>query len=96
VAEIVINDQNFHQFLAPPTINGEGKSMGLMPRDFKSHPLGYAAGAGPFDLPLIPESEWQARLDAKLASGSLLSKVRDTGMNGQRIPSRDQDGVGCW
>ena len=88
--EIIINDSNFdiHMF------SGQG---GLVPRNFTTHPVGYVACAKPFDLPLIPESEWQSRLDALNASGMLLSQIRAKGNAGQPIPSRDQDSIGyCW
>lgn len=93
MAEVVINDANFQDFISP-VVDGEQKSHGLRPRDFSTHPQGYLACAKPFDLPLIPESEWQSRLDARIAAKAQLSDVRNLGMNGQPIPSRDQDGKG--
>jgi hypothetical protein len=55
------------------------------------------ACAKPFDLPLIPESEWADRLAAQKAAKAQLSDVRNRGMNGKPIPSRDQNGKGyCW
>ena len=94
--ELVIDHNNYHTFLAP-VVHGERKAHGLVPRDFRTHPVGCYAHAKPFDLPLIPESEWQARLDAQIAAKAQLPNVRDRGMNGQPIPSRDQDGKGyCW
>ena len=93
MAEIIITDQNYQQFLAPPP----GQGMGCIPRDFAQYPQGYLLCAKPFDLPLIPESEWQARLDAQVAAKAQLSDIRNRGNNGSPIPSRDQDGVGyCW
>lgn len=75
----------------------EGKAMGCIPRDWEQYPHGSLTYARPFDLPLVPESEWQARLDAQIATKSQLSNVRNMGMFGQPIPSRDQDGKGyCW
>lgn len=90
---VVINDDNYREFLghmvAHPT--------GLIPRDFEKHPVGSYAFAKPFDLPLIPRSEWATRLAVQQATNGRLSDVRERGMFGQRIPSRDQDGYGyCW
>jgi hypothetical protein len=97
VAEVIISDANAHEFIAP-VVDGERKSHGLIPRNFMRCPVGYLPCAKPFDLPLIPESEWQARLDAQKAAKAQLSDVRNiSGPNGGPIPSRDQDGVGyCW
>jgi hypothetical protein len=96
MAEIIINDQNFAQFVTP-TVDGEVKAMGLVPRDYEKCPVGYMACAKPFDLPLIPESEWEDRLAAQKAAKAQLSEVRNRGMNGKPIPSRDQNGKGyCW
>lgn len=74
------------------------RALGLVPRNYSRCPVGYLGDvAPPFDLPLIPQSEWQSRLDAKIASKSQLSDIRNRGMNGQPIPSRDQDGYPyCW
>ncbi|MDE2095682.1 MAG: hypothetical protein KGL39_00365 [Patescibacteria group bacterium] len=93
--EIIIDDSNYTSFLpGNVVVNGETKMHGLMPRNFSTHPVGYLACAQPFNLPLIPESEWQARLDARVAAKAQLSDVRNTGMWGQPIPSRDQNGRG--
>lgn len=96
MAEVIINDRNFHQFINP-VVDGEKKMHGLIPRNFQTHPVGCYACAKPFDLDLIPESEWQARLDAQVANKSQLSDIRNRGMNGSPIPARDQNGRGyCW
>jgi hypothetical protein len=78
--------------------DGLQRATGLIPRNYATHPVGYSMHAKPFDLPLIPQSEWQARLDARIAAKAQLSDIRNTsGPNGGPIPSRDQDGVGyCW
>jgi len=91
--EIVINDSNYQDFVAP-IIDGEQKVRGLIPRDYAQCPVGYMACAKPFDLPLIPESEWEDRLAAQKAAKAQLSDIRNRGMNGQPIPSRDQNGKG--
>lgn len=91
MAEILIHDGSPIGHYLPPA----GHTTGLVERDYSTHPVGY--NAKPFDLPLIPESEWQSRLDAQKAAKAQLSDIRNTGMNGQPIPSRDQNGKGyCW
>lgn len=93
---ITINDSNSHLFINP-VHDGEVKVCGTLPRDFMRCPVGYLPHAKPFDLPLIPESEWQPRLDALKAAKAQLLDVRNRGMQGQPIPSRDQNGKGyCW
>ncbi len=72
-----------------------GCKTGLIPRDYSKYPVGYLMHAKPFDLPLIPEGEWQARLDAQIAAKAQLSDIRNCmGPNGGPIPSRDQNGKG--
>jgi hypothetical protein len=95
--EVIINSKNYKKFLSPK-VDGETKARGLVPRNYNTHPLGCYACAKPFDLPLIPEGEWQARLDARIAAKAQLSDLRNvTGPGGGPIPSRDQNGKGyCW
>ncbi len=95
--EVIINDQNYAQFVNSPHIGDDGKprSRGAIPRDFMRCPVGYLPSAKPFDLPLIPESDWQRLLDEQIANKAQLSNIRNTGgPNGGPIPSRDQNGVG--
>lgn len=94
--EIIINEDNWQAFVNP-VVDGEQRMMGLIPRDYEQYPVGYCAAAKPFDLPLIPESEWEERLQARIAAKAQLSDVRNRGMGGQPMPSRDQNGKGyCW
>lgn len=95
---VIINDDNFEQFLSDPVVDGEGKKRGLIPRDFDKHPHGSLAFARAFSLPLIPQSEWESRLAAQKAAKAQLSDIRNiSGPNGGPIPSRDQDQKGyCW
>lgn len=97
MAEVAINDSNWQQFVNP-VVAGEVKRCGTLPRDETRHPRGGLSFAKPFDLPLIPESEWQSRLDAQIAAKARLSDIRNRmGPNGGFIPSRDQNGRGyCW
>jgi hypothetical protein len=92
--EIIINSRNAHLFVEDKIIDGERKARGLMPRSFATHPVGYGAYAPAFDIPLIPESEWQDRLDEQVKNKAQLSDIRNTGMGGKPIPSRDQNGKG--
>ncbi len=96
--EVIIGDHNWQVYANhDPFVDGEKKSRGLVPRDYSKHPIGYYAHAKPFDLALIPENEWQPRLDAQIAAKAQLSDIRNRGMNGSPIPSRDQNGKGyCW
>lgn len=90
---IRIDDGNYMQFVqAPP-----GQGMGCVPRNFQTHPVGYCLYAKTFDLPLIPESQWQGLLDARILAKAQFSDIRNRGNGGQPIPSRDQNGKGyCW
>ena len=93
MAELIITDQNFHQHLIPPS----GQRMGMVPRNRAAHPTGFYRAEKAFDLPLIPENEWESRLAAQKAAKAQLSDIRNRGMAGSPIPSRDQNGRGyCW
>lgn len=96
MSEIIINDDNWQAFVNP-VVDGEQRMMGLIPRDYDQCPVGYLSCAKPFDLPLIPESEWEDRLQARIAAKAQLSDVRNRGKFGQPMPSTDQNGKGyCW
>jgi len=74
-----------------------GFVTGGQPRNYATHPVGYLACAKPFDLPLMTDDEIEAAIKRKDADSSWLSQIRDRGMFGGRIPSRDQNGRGyCW
>jgi hypothetical protein len=92
--EVLITSANFRDHFNP-VVDGVRQRHGLIPRD-RSIPTGMRTYRE-LALPIIPKGEWQARLDALVASKSLLSDVRNRGMFGQPIPSRDQNGRGyCW
>lgn len=96
---LVIGDHNWEEFVQDPVIDGQQRKRGLIPRNYQTHPIGFygAKETLSLDIPLIPESEWVSRIAEMEASQSSLSHVRDAGMFGQRIPSRDQNGKGyCW
>lgn len=70
---------------------------GLVPRDFKTHPVGHYAAIPAFSMPLMTDDEIEASIVRKNADHSWLSDLRLTGMFGGVIPSRDQNGKGyCW
>lgn len=94
--EILINDDPInHDLIFDPTVNGEVKGRGAVPRDFSVQPK--TMWQAPTDIKLIPKSEWSARIKDKIKYGSQISDVRNTGLNGQPIPALDQNGQGfCW
>jgi hypothetical protein len=94
--EILIHDGNAHEFVDGGD-QAAGKVHGLAPRDWTRHPCGSMAGAPRATTPKIPRSEWSDRIKELVARKAMLSDIRDQGDNGQRIPSRDQNGRGyCW
>lgn len=95
---IEINDFNWQDHVDGYLPDGTMRAKGLIPRDWDALPHGAVDGATPFpDELLIPESDWDAWIAYEEARQNSLQHVRDRGMNGQQIPSLDQDGVGyCW
>lgn len=100
--ELVIGDDNFQKFCGHVEHDGEVKKFGLIPRDYKTHPVGsYSNSAGMRavdDVPMISMEEWPERIREREAKGAQLSQLRMTANNqGGPIPSLDQDGYGyCW
>lgn len=93
VNEIIIGDHNYQDYI-DPIVNGERRWCTATPRTI---PYGQMRAAKPFDIDLIHENEWESRLAARIKANAQLSDIRNRGMNGQPIPSRDQDGKGyCW
>jgi hypothetical protein len=68
--------------------------MGLVPRDFRSYEQGYlGAVAEPFNMPLIPESEWEGRIAEQEAKQSSLQHI----FHRAGAEALDQNGQGyCW
>lgn len=90
----VIHDGNAHEFTDGTVHDGEVRRCGAIPR-----PPGivYGTARQGLDIPLVPQGEWSSRIAQKTAEKSWLRDLRDRGNNGQRIPSRDQNGRGyCW
>lgn len=83
--------------ITPADLTHPNCSFGGIPRDYSAYPVGYLYCAKPFDLPLMTDEEIEAAIKRKDAENSWLDNIRDKGMFGQRIPSRDQNGKGyCW
>lgn len=79
-----------HTFL--PTIDGERKGHGLVPRDYREDPP--EMFDPPSNIKLIPKSEWSDRIKEKEAYRSCLSHLRES-QGGW--PALDQNGQGyCW
>lgn len=97
---VVIHPGNEAQFIDGTPHAGENRRTGLVPRDYEKHPVGFYKGITPYhkvDMGLIPQSEWAGLIQRKTREKSWLSDLRDIGMNGKPIPSRDQNGKGyCW
>lgn len=97
--DFVIDDSNFMQHAAPPTVDGETRAKGLIPRDYQKHPVGFYGAVPPLaQLQLIPRNDWAKLIQEGEADQSFLSHIRrKNGPNGGHIPSLDQNGQGyCW
>ena len=94
--EIIISSRNFKRFLSP-TVDGEVKGCGLRAPMKAKYDLREELGLGEFDLPLIPESEWEDRLALQIKDKAQLSDIRNSGKFGGQIPATDQGGQPyCW
>lgn len=91
----IIDDSNWRQFINP-TVDGDMKMHGLVPRNFGTHPQGCFAGAPAFpDSMLVDASKQQAELDFQQQSNSSLFDLREAEYD--ILKSLDQDGLGlCW
>lgn len=70
--------------IEPETTNG------YIPRDYTATPQGSRTYAAPFNLPLIPRSEWDARYDEMVATKSSLKDI----CVAADLPALYQDGLG--
>jgi len=94
--EPIIHEGNAHEYADPTLlVAGQPVMRGLVQR-----PAGivYAkAVAAPPSIPIIPRSEWSARIAEKTAQRSHLSNIRMKADNGQLAVNLDQNGKGaCW
>lgn len=75
-------------------------SRGLVPRNYGTHPVGSydSIPALAINMPLIPRSEWSARIKERKELNATNQHLRRTrGPGGGHIPALDQNGVGyCW
>jgi hypothetical protein len=93
--DFVIDDRTDNSLIYAPVIDGQPKAHGLVPRDPSHYPR--QMFDPPSDLPLIPESEWDARINEQEERQSSLEHIRMAGAGGQMIDALDQDGQGfCW
>ncbi len=96
---ITIDTHNAQQHI-DPWVGPDGlpRAKGYIPRDRKTHPHGMLGAKAPsFDLDLIPEQDWPKWIARQEQDQSSCQHFRNIGMNGQLIPSRDQNGKSyCW
>lgn len=91
---VVIDDTNAHKFAGvDPVVNGERKTRGLIRRDYSIHPFGGLAEAEEFNLPLIPRSEWDDRIEQQEKDRSHLRALCED----MKMDVLDQNGTSyCW
>ncbi len=90
MADFIIDDATDNDLLFHPDLG-----RGLVARDYNIQPAGMMAM--PDQIPIIPRSEWDARIDEQEEKQSSLEHIRMTGNGGQMIPALDQNGQGfCW
>lgn len=93
--EVIINDSN-HTRYAPTedaTVDGQYKRRGRVPRNWQDEPYCSHPHAKPIDFPLIPESEWAARIEEMERTKTRLSDICDQA----GLKSLDQNGTNyCW
>lgn len=91
--EFVIDDNNYTSHALNPIVGGETKNRGRAPRDWAKEPFGSLPYAKAFDIPLIPESEWDARIEEGEKTKTFLSHICDQ----KKLVSLDQNGTNyCW
>lgn len=92
--EVFIHDGNWQDHVVG-VVGGVEMGRGLVARDHDDEPLG--GFAAPFDLPVIPRSQWPALIAEQERTQSSLWHIRERGLNGQRIPSLNQGQTNyCW
>lgn len=84
-----INDARVKDAVFCPTVDGQPKGHGLVPRDYRTFPAQMFA-APPADMKLIPTAEYADRVKDQADQKSSLEDMIDW-------PSLDQNGQGfCW
>lgn len=73
----------------------DGQARGYEGRDLSEHPYNSSPFSKPFDLPLIPRSEWDARIEEMEKTKSLYSQLILS--HTPYIPSKNQSNTNyCW
>lgn len=86
-----LTDARIRDRVFSPTINGEPKGHGLVPRDYSVYPK--EMFDPPSNMPIIPKSEWSARIKEQESAKARISDILRTA----EIPSMDQGPNGyCW
>jgi len=77
----------------PNELQGESLRRGLIPRDFTEQPFGSLGFAAPFDMPIIPRSEWAGRIEERTRK-----KMRITDLvEYYKVPPQHQGQTNyCW
>lgn len=92
--EIIIDDTNAAAFACDFVDQaGELKTRGRLERDWEKEPFASTPHTSAFDLPLIPRSEWTARIEEMERTKTRLSDLCDAA----GLPCLDQNGTNyCW
>lgn len=94
--ELLIDDSNYKNFI-DQKVDGVLMGRGCQARNYDANPVGCLSVASAFDYPIIPPSEYSARIKEREALKSQLSDVREIGNFGGRIKSLNQGRYGyCW
>ena len=95
--ELVIDDSNYLEHVEQAAVDGKLFAKGYVPRDYSLNPVGSYEGVAPFNIELIPRSEWSSRIKDLEQSGAMYADLRKVGDNGNHVKSLDQNGQGyCW
>lgn len=89
----IIDDNNYQSFINP-TVDGEVKLCGTLPRDFSADPFGQGPYLAPFpDSMRIPVKDWPDLIREKDSKKSWITNLSD--QVGSKV--LDQDGTNfCW
>lgn len=90
----IYDETNAHVLVGESVVvNGQKVCRGRMPRNWQTQPFGSLGFAKPFDLPLIPRSEWDARIEEQEATKSSLHHL----CKALKIPVKNQQQTNyCW
>jgi hypothetical protein len=74
--DFLIDDDTNPDFYMDPVVDGETMGRGAIPRDYEVQPMGSDGGNGAEMPPIIPKSEWSARIKEMESTKSRLSDIR--------------------